>query len=160
MALVRDLWLPSSLGTMTGPIWPSIEAENFELRPGLIALVLQNQFRGLPNEDPHEHICNVLEYANTVQYHGFPKMLSSVCCSHSLSEMMLVLGIDPCHQDHSVGMRYHELSWINISHYTSSPQFEMRSSASFSVKARACMMLGRDTKPYSGDVLIMGSRDG
>ena len=66
MALVRDLWLPSSLGTMTGPIWPSIEAENFELRPGLIALVLQNQFRGLPNEDPHEHISNVLEYANTV----------------------------------------------------------------------------------------------
>ncbi|XP_044412646.1 uncharacterized protein [Triticum aestivum] len=70
MALVRDLWLPSSLDTMTGPIWPSIEAENFELRPGLTALVLQNQFRGLPNEDPHEHISNVLEYANTVQYHG------------------------------------------------------------------------------------------
>lgn len=69
MALVRDLWLPSSLDTRTGPIWPSIEAENFELRPGLIALVQQNQFRGLPIEDPHEHIRNVLEYANTVQYH-------------------------------------------------------------------------------------------
>ncbi|XP_044323710.1 uncharacterized protein [Triticum aestivum] len=70
MALVRGLWLPSSLDMMTGPIWPSIEAENFELRPGLIALILQNQFRGLLNEDPHEHISNVLEYANTVQYHG------------------------------------------------------------------------------------------
>ncbi|XBH86854.1 hypothetical protein VPH35_074435 [Triticum aestivum] len=89
----------------------------------------------------------------------FLKMLSSACCSHSLSGMMLVLGIDPCHQDHLVGTRYHKLSWINISHYTSSPQFEMRSSASFSVKARACMMLGRDTRLYSGDVLTTGSRD-
>ncbi|XBI45703.1 hypothetical protein VPH35_110134 [Triticum aestivum] len=89
----------------------------------------------------------------------FLKMLLSACCSHSLSGMMLVLGIDPCHQDHSVGTRYHKLAWINISHYTSSPQFEMRSSASFSVKARACMMLGRDTRLYSGDVLTTGSRD-
>ena len=69
MALVRDLWLPGSLDTMTGPIWPSIEAKDFELKPGLIALVQQNQFRGLPTDDPHEHIRNVLEYANTIQYH-------------------------------------------------------------------------------------------
>ncbi|XBJ24494.1 hypothetical protein VPH35_002363 [Triticum aestivum] len=79
-------------------------------------------------------------------------MLSSACCSHSLFEMMLVLSIDPCHQDHSVGMRYYELSWINISHYTSSPQFEMRSSASFSVKARACMMLGRELQLVTFDI--------
>ncbi|EMS66451.1 hypothetical protein TRIUR3_34962 [Triticum urartu] len=82
----------------------------------------------------------------------FLKMLSSACCSHSLSEMMLVLGIDPCHQDHSVGMRYHDLSWINISHYTSSTQFEMRSSASFRVKARACMMLGRELHLVTFDI--------
>uniref|UniRef100_A0A3B6S8Q9 Uncharacterized protein n=1 Tax=Triticum aestivum TaxID=4565 RepID=A0A3B6S8Q9_WHEAT len=82
----------------------------------------------------------------------FLKMLSSACCSHSLSGMMLVLGIDPCHQDHSVGTRYHKLSWINISHYTSSPQFEMRSSASFSVKARACMMLGRELQLVVFDI--------
>ena len=73
MALVRDLWLPDSLNTIAGPIWPSIEAENFELKPALIALVQRNQFRGLPTDDPHEHICNVLEYANTVQYHGVPQ---------------------------------------------------------------------------------------
>ena len=69
MVLVRDLWLPNSLDTKTRPIWPSIEAENFELMPGLIALVQRNHFRGLPTDDPHEHICNVLEYANTIQYH-------------------------------------------------------------------------------------------
>uniref|UniRef100_A0A3B6CHM2 Uncharacterized protein n=1 Tax=Triticum aestivum TaxID=4565 RepID=A0A3B6CHM2_WHEAT len=82
----------------------------------------------------------------------FLKMLSSACCSHSLSGMMLMLGIDPCHQDHSVGTRYHKLSWINISHYTSSPQFEMRSSASFGVKARACMMLGRELQLVVFDI--------
>jgi len=60
MALVRDLWMPSCLDKVTGPIWPSIEAENFELKPGLIALVQQHQFGGLPSEDPHEHIHTVL----------------------------------------------------------------------------------------------------
>ena len=70
MASVRDLWLPSSLGTMTGPIWPCIEAEHFELRPGLIALVQQHQFRGLPSEDPYEHIHTVLEYSSTLKYQG------------------------------------------------------------------------------------------
>ncbi|VAH38040.1 unnamed protein product [Triticum turgidum subsp. durum] len=82
----------------------------------------------------------------------FLKMLSSACCSHALSKVMLVLGIDPCHQDHLVGTRYHKLSWINISHYTSSPQFKMRSSASFSVKARACMMLGRELQVVAFDI--------
>ena len=97
MALLRDLWKPSDVRYDTGPIWPSIEAENFELKPEIIALVQRNQFRGLPTDDPHEHICNVLEYANTVQYHtAFPKMLSSVCCSHSLSEMALRTGIILC----------------------------------------------------------------
>ncbi|XBH62853.1 hypothetical protein VPH35_116961 [Triticum aestivum] len=74
----------------------------------------------------------------------FLKMQSCAGCSHSLSVMMLVLGIDPCHQGHIVGMRYHELSWIDISHYTSSLRFEMRSSISFSVNTRACMMVGRE----------------
>ncbi|VAH18621.1 unnamed protein product [Triticum turgidum subsp. durum] len=82
----------------------------------------------------------------------FLKMLSSACYSHSLSEMMLVLGIDPCHQDHLVGTRCHELSWINISHYTSSLQFEMRSSISSSVKVRACMMLGRELQLVTFDI--------
>ncbi|XBI19942.1 hypothetical protein VPH35_061340 [Triticum aestivum] len=89
----------------------------------------------------------------------FLKMQSCAGCTHSLSVMMLVLGIDPCHQGHTVGMRYHELSWIDISHYTSSLRFEMRSSISFSVNTRACMMHGRDTRLYSGDVLTTGLRD-
>jgi hypothetical protein len=68
MALIRDLWTGSIHGIITGPIWPSIEADNFELKPGLIALVQQHQFGGLPSEDPHEHIRIILEYANTIQY--------------------------------------------------------------------------------------------
>ncbi|KAM3407570.1 hypothetical protein ACQJBY_001136 [Aegilops geniculata] len=73
MALLRDLWMPSSQCYITGPVWPTIEAENFELKPGLIALVQQQQFGGLPTEDPYEHLHRVMEYSGTVKYHGVPQ---------------------------------------------------------------------------------------
>ena len=158
--MLRDVWMPSSQCYFTGPLWPSFEAENFEPKPGLIALVQQQQFGGLLTEDPYEHLYRVMEYSGTVRYHGVPQdAIKCMMFSFSLM-MMLVLGIDPCHQGHTVGMRYHELSWIDISHYTSSLRFEMRSSISFSVNTRACMMHGRDTRLYSGDVLTTGLRDG
>ena len=73
MALLRDLWMPSSQCYITGPVWPTIEAENFEMKPGLIALVQQQQFGGLPTEDPYEHLHRVMEYSDTVKYHGVPQ---------------------------------------------------------------------------------------
>ncbi|KAM3364370.1 hypothetical protein ACQJBY_014613 [Aegilops geniculata] len=73
MSMLRDLWMPSSQCYLAGPIWPSIEAENFELKPGLIALVQQQQFGGLSTEDPYEHSHRVMEYSDTVKYHGVPQ---------------------------------------------------------------------------------------
>ncbi|XP_037465933.1 uncharacterized protein LOC119337818 isoform X2 [Triticum dicoccoides] len=73
MALLRDLWMPSSQCYITGPVWPTIEAENFEMKPGLIAFVQQQQFGGLPTEDPYEHLYRVMEYSGTVKYHGVPQ---------------------------------------------------------------------------------------
>jgi len=73
MALLRDLWMPSSQCYITGPVWPTIEVENFERKPCLIALVQQHQFGGLPNEDPYEHLLRVMEYSDTVKYQGVPQ---------------------------------------------------------------------------------------
>ena len=70
MALVHDLWAPSSQSAMSGPVLPVVEADDFELRPGLIALVQETRFGGLPSEDPYEHIRIFLEYCDTVKYHG------------------------------------------------------------------------------------------
>ena len=70
MAILRDVWMPSSQCYFTGPLWPSFEAVIFELKPGLIALVQQRQFGGLPTEGPYEHLLRVLEYSDTVKYHG------------------------------------------------------------------------------------------
>ena len=73
MALLRDLWMPKSQCYITGPIWPTIEAENFELKPSLIALVQQQQFGVLPTKDPYVHLLRVMEYSDTIKYHGVPQ---------------------------------------------------------------------------------------
>ena len=128
MALVRDLWLPNSLDTMTGPIWPPIEAENFELTPGLIALVLQNQFRGLPHEDPHEHICNVLEYANTVQYHGISQ--DAIKC------MLFTFSLRDFAKDWYHSLPSREFSWDQISQAFLEKYFPLHKQAEDGIRDR------------------------
>ena len=49
---------------------PSIDANNFELKPTLITMVQQNQFTGHPTEDPNEHLGRFLRMANTVKFNG------------------------------------------------------------------------------------------
>jgi len=39
-------------------VYPTIEGNNFEIKPALIYLVQQNQFFGSPTEDPNFHISN------------------------------------------------------------------------------------------------------
>ena len=35
---------------------PTIEANNFELKPSLFTMVQQHQYTGYPSEDPNEHM--------------------------------------------------------------------------------------------------------
>ena len=49
---------------------PTIEANNFELKPALITMVQQHQYTGHPNEDPNEHMGRFLRMANTMKLNG------------------------------------------------------------------------------------------
>ena len=49
---------------------PTIEANNFELKPALIIMVQQHQFPRHPSEDPNEHMGRFMRMANTVKLNG------------------------------------------------------------------------------------------
>ena len=49
---------------------PTIDANNFELKPALITMVQQNQFTCHPTKDPNEHLGQFLRIANTVKLNG------------------------------------------------------------------------------------------
>ena len=69
---VQDYLRPVGNENYSG-IWrQAINANNFELKPGLIAMVQQQQFGGSPSEDPHNHLSSFLELCDTVKYNGIP----------------------------------------------------------------------------------------
>ena len=45
---------------------PKVEANNFELKPALISMVQQSQFRGTPLEDPNLHLSVFLKVCDTL----------------------------------------------------------------------------------------------
>ena len=47
-----------------------INANNFELKPALISMVQQNQYGGLPSEDPNTHLNMFMEIADTIKLNG------------------------------------------------------------------------------------------
>ena len=49
---------------------PTIEANNFELKPALIIMVQQHQNIGHPSEDHNEHIGRFLRMENTMKLNG------------------------------------------------------------------------------------------
>ena len=49
---------------------PTIDANNFELKPALITMVQQNQFIWHPSKDPNEHMGRFLRIANTMKLNG------------------------------------------------------------------------------------------
>ena len=48
----------------------AIEANNFELRPALIAMVQQHQFTRHLSEDPNEHMRRFMRMVDTVKLNG------------------------------------------------------------------------------------------
>ena len=67
---MEDFWRPVIQAEYSAVRQPVVEANNFELKPALIAMVQQNQFTSHPTEDLNEHLGKFLRMANTVKLNG------------------------------------------------------------------------------------------
>ena len=67
---MEDFWRPIIQEEYSAIRQPTVDANNFELKPALITMVQQHQFTGHPTEDPNEHLGRFLIMANTVKLNG------------------------------------------------------------------------------------------
>ena len=67
---MEDFWRPIIQDEYSTIRHPTVDANNFELKPALITMVQQQQFTGHPTEDPNEHLGRFLRMANMVKYNG------------------------------------------------------------------------------------------
>ncbi|XP_038976653.1 uncharacterized protein LOC120107448 [Phoenix dactylifera] len=68
--LLGDYAVPNVNGAQPSIVRPTVNANNFEIKPGLIQMVQQEQFGGGPSEDPHAHLANFLEICDTIKMNG------------------------------------------------------------------------------------------
>ncbi|XP_063942820.1 uncharacterized protein LOC135150447 [Daucus carota subsp. sativus] len=61
---------PSPSGVPTGIAMPNIQAANFEMKPALLTMIQQNQFAGLPTEDPTLHLQRFQQLCSTIKFQG------------------------------------------------------------------------------------------
>ena len=67
---MEGFWRPIIQEEYSAIRQPTIDENNFELKPALITMVQQHQFTGHPTEDPNEHLGRFLRMANTVKLNG------------------------------------------------------------------------------------------
>ena len=67
---MEDFWRPIIQEEYSAIRQPTVDANNFELKPALITMVQQHQFTGHHTEDPNEHLGRFLRMANTVKLNG------------------------------------------------------------------------------------------
>ena len=65
--MMEDFWRPVIRDEYSTVRQPSIDANNFELKPALITMVQQHQYTGHPSEDTNEHMGRFLRMANIVK---------------------------------------------------------------------------------------------
>ena len=69
---------------------PSINANDFELKPALITMVQQNQFAGHSTENPNEHLGRFLRIANSIKLNGVkPEVIQLQLFPFSLRDMAI-----------------------------------------------------------------------
>ena len=62
--------MPDISGSFGGIVAPAIANNNFEIKPSIMQLVQNNQFRGLQGEDPYAHILAFLNVCATFKING------------------------------------------------------------------------------------------
>ena len=67
---MEDFWRPIIQEEYSAVGQPSIEANNFKLKPALITMVQQHWFIGHPFEDPNEHMGRFMRMVNIVKLNG------------------------------------------------------------------------------------------
>ena len=67
---MEDFWRPIIRDEYSVVRQPTIEANNFELKPALITMVRQHQYTRHPCEDSNEHLGRFLRMENTVKLNG------------------------------------------------------------------------------------------
>jgi len=76
---LKEYATPSTEDPQAIIVYPTVEDNNFEIKPALLNMVQQNQFSGSPTEDPNLHISTFLRLSGTlkenqeaVRLHLFP----------------------------------------------------------------------------------------
>ncbi|KAL0406170.1 UNVERIFIED_CONTAM: hypothetical protein Slati_3930900 [Sesamum latifolium] len=61
--------LPTANGTISSIALPTVQANNFEIKPSIIQIIRSSvQFSGLPEEDPNKHLSNFLKICDTFKF--------------------------------------------------------------------------------------------
>ncbi|KAL0462055.1 UNVERIFIED_CONTAM: hypothetical protein Slati_0093100 [Sesamum latifolium] len=62
---------PTADGTISSIALPTVQANNFEIKPSIIQIIRSSvQFSGLSEEDPNKHLSNFLEICDTFKFTG------------------------------------------------------------------------------------------
>lgn len=64
---LKDFALPSNEEPHSSIVNPAIVANNFELKLTLLQIMQQNQFAGLPTENPNQHLKVFIQLADTLK---------------------------------------------------------------------------------------------
>jgi len=64
---LKEYATPSTEEPQAIIVYPTVEGNNFEIKPALLNLVQQNQFSGSPAEDPNLHISTFLRLSGTLK---------------------------------------------------------------------------------------------
>jgi len=68
--MLRDFVTPGVQGIASSIAHPTVDTNNFELKPAHISMVQQSQFGGTPLEDPNPHLSIFLEVCDTLKLNG------------------------------------------------------------------------------------------